>query len=79
MKKKPPQLTLCYEVQRIGNITYSPADTELILNYMLDHECEVGRAVTALIAEGKLKDYPEDIGTDDWYASSYYVARTENK
>lgn len=79
MKKKPPQLTVCYEVTRVGKVTYSPADTELIINCMLDNDCEVGRAVTLLIAEGKIADYPEDSGTDDLYECCYYTARTENE
>lgn len=79
MKKTLPRLTICYEVQRVGKVSYSPADTELILNYMLDYDCEVGRAITALIAEGKIADYPEDVGTDDWYECCYYMARTETE
>lgn len=75
MNKKPLQLTICYEVERVGKVTYSSADSELILNYMLDHDCEVGQAIALLIGQGKIKDYPEDIGTDTWCDCSYYCAK----
>lgn len=77
--RKPPQLTVCYEVTRVGKVTYSPADTELIINCMLDHDCEVGQAIAILIGQGKIKDFPEDIGTDTWNDCSYYATKITTK